>query len=116
MKSRILLPVFLLTLHACGNASPFVGTWVPDYNNSEEWLIEEESNKFNLTVTSSGFQLGIFPLEVTDKAFSANVNVGIGSGQYNCSSTDNKDEMNCNLIVNSFISSQNPPFRLVRKK
>jgi len=115
MNSKILLPFLLFALNACSNTNPILGKWTPK-NSTEEWLISEQSNKFNVTVTSNGVNQGIFPAEVTDKGFTMFINLGLGSGQYNCSFTANKDEMDCNSVVTTLLGRKTTPFKIVRKQ
>jgi hypothetical protein len=115
MKSKLLLPFLLVTLNACSNTNPIIGTWNPE-DSPEEWLISQKSDEFNLTITHSGLNLGIFPVEVTDKAFRATLNLGFGVGQYNCSITTSKDELDCNLITTTFWGRETSSFKMVRQK
>ncbi|MBD2451157.1 hypothetical protein H6G76_29310 [Nostoc sp. FACHB-152] len=116
MKNRIILPFLLISLNACGNTNPILGTWVGDDGSPEEWLISQQSNKFTLTVTSNGVNQGIYPIDATNQGLSMTLNVGLGSGQYNCSLAENQDKMNCNLVTTTFLGSQTRPFKMVRKK
>lgn len=116
MRSRIILPFLLFILSACSAANPIVGEWVSEEIDGE-LLLSQQSNKFQVSLTSKGENQGIFPAEVSDKGFTFVVNnSGLGSTQYNCSLATKKDEVDCNVLVSTLFGSQTRQLKLVRKK
>jgi hypothetical protein len=116
--NRLILFVFLLvTLNACTETNSLVGTWASE-SGKVKWIITRKKDKLRVSVNNNNVNIGVYPVEASEKEFTFRANIGVAVGKFNCSITtnNNRDSMSCKRTVTSFLSKHTKSFKMLRRK